>query len=114
MTEARRDMAIVTADPSAMTAGTRILKGRPSMTQADIAHRLEAIFQDIFGDPDLRIKPDMTADDIEDWDSARMVELIIAVESTFRLKFTTRETDSLKNVGDFIDLITRKAGVASA
>ena len=50
----------------------------------------------------------MTADDIDGWDSARMVEIIIETEARFGIAFTTRETDRLGCVGDLVDTVVRK------
>ena len=50
----------------------------------------------------------MTASDVEDWDSLNHINLIVAVEREFKVKFTTAEVSGLKNVGDLMDLIGRK------
>lgn len=74
-----------------------------------VTNDLTAIFRDIFADPALRLERDTTADDVPGWDSARMVEIIIATEAHFGITFTTRETDNMRCVGDMIDLVARKA-----
>ncbi len=78
------------------------------MDKAQVTTGLNDVFRDIFQDQTLPIERDTTADDVEGWDSARMVEIIMEVEARFGVTFTTRETDGLKCVGDFIDLIARK------
>ena len=78
------------------------------MDKAQVTTGLNDVFRDIFQDQTLPIERDTTADDVEGWDSARMVEIIMEVEARFGITFTTRETDGLKCVGDFIDLIARK------
>lgn len=79
------------------------------MTPAEVKPRLEAVFRDIFEDPALVIDTSMTANDIEAWDSLTHIDLIVEVERTFRIKLSTGEVRGLKNVGDFIALIARKA-----
>ncbi len=74
-----------------------------------VTDELTAIFRDLFSDPTLQIERETTADDVPGWDSARMVEIIIATEAHFGITFTTRETDSMRCVGDMIDLVARKA-----
>ncbi|HEY7208860.1 MAG TPA: acyl carrier protein [Bryobacteraceae bacterium] len=71
--------------------------------------RLTSIFQDVFDDDSLQIRPEMTADDVEDWDSLTHINLITAVEREFKVKFTTSEVTGLKNVGDLIALINKKS-----
>ena len=54
------------------------------------------------------LSPGTTADDIEGWDSGRMIELIIAAEAKFGVRFTTREVDGMARVADFVETIARK------
>lgn len=69
---------------------------------------LNGIFQMVFDDDAIRIERNMTANDIEGWDSLSHVNLITAVESKFRIRFTQKELLTLKNVGDLLDHIEQK------
>jgi acyl carrier protein len=84
------------------------------MNSSEVLQALILVFQDIFEDPCLVIQRDTSAADIDEWDSARMVELIMAAEARFGVKLTTRETDALRSVGDFVDVIVRKLALQSA
>jgi acyl carrier protein len=79
------------------------------MDSETVRPRLNAIFQDIFDDPSLQINDQMIAADVEGWDSLSHINLIVEVEKKFKVKFNTAEVRGLKNVGDFIALIARKA-----
>lgn len=70
--------------------------------------RLQEVFCDVFDDDEIELQEDTTADDIDAWDSLTHVQLIVAVEKEFGLKFSTVEVMKLKNVGEFIALIDRK------
>jgi acyl carrier protein len=74
----------------------------------DVSGRLSSIFQDVFQDNNLTLTRDMTAQDVENWDSMRHIQLITEVETAFGIKFRLREIMSMKNVGDLIDLIRLK------
>lgn len=74
----------------------------------DVKKTLNGVFQDVFGDPSIRISDGMMAKDIEGWDSLTHVNLIVAVEKKFKVAFTTKEVVALKNVGDFLQLILKK------
>jgi acyl carrier protein len=71
--------------------------------------RLTGIFQDLFGDLALEINDAMTANDVEAWDSLTHINLIVAVEKEFKIRFTTGEVNHLRNVGELVALIRRKA-----
>jgi acyl carrier protein len=80
------------------------------MQDQDIYTRLTEIFRDIFDDDTIVLNPEATAKDIEDWDSFNHINLIVATEAKFGIKFKTAEIESLKNVGHFVTIIQQKLG----
>lgn len=62
----------------------------------------------VFDDPSLNISRTTTANDVEAWDSLTHINLIVAVEREFRIRFTTAQVTGMKDVGDLIDLIVKK------
>ena len=78
------------------------------MENDQLHSRITETFRDVFGDPALVISDRMTAEDVEQWDSLTHINLIVALEREFRVKFTTGEVSNLKNVGDLVVLIQRK------
>jgi len=81
------------------------------MEKEAITGKLKSVFEKVLEEKDLTITREMTAHDVEKWDSLRHVQLISEVESAFGIKFKLREVMSMKNVGDLIDLIHAKQGV---
>jgi acyl carrier protein len=75
-----------------------------------VRSRLTDIFREVFDEPDLVLNDNMTAEDVEAWDSLSHINMIVAVEKGFGIKFTTRDVRSLKKVGDLIALIEQKVG----
>jgi acyl carrier protein len=73
-----------------------------------VEERLQNVFRDIFADPQLTLTPMMTAYDVAGWDSLAHVELLMAVETEFGIRFTTSEIASLKQVGDLQEMIRSK------
>lgn len=74
----------------------------------NIRDELQKIFREIFFDDDLILFDEMTADDVEDWDSLSHLNLISEIERRFNIEFTTEEMLSAKNVGEFIKYIEKK------
>jgi acyl carrier protein len=70
-----------------------------------LTQRLSAVFQDVFDDDDLRVFPEMTARDVDDWDSLMHITLILAIEKEFRIRLKAAEVGALENVGQMIDLL---------
>jgi acyl carrier protein len=62
--------------------------------------RLEKVFRVVFDDEALAIRPETTANDVDGWDSLSHVNLIVAVEAEFSIRFTQREVLTFRNVGD--------------
>ena len=80
------------------------------MQNDEIKSRLAPIFRDVFEDDALVVGESMTAEDVAAWDSLSHLNMIVAVEKAFGVKFSVRDVRSLKNVGDLIDMIKNKAG----
>ncbi|CAN5502714.1 hypothetical protein BH10PSE16_BH10PSE16_14760 [soil metagenome] len=78
------------------------------MTETEILTNLNQVFRDVFDDDDIVITPATTAEDIEGWDSQAHVNLIVAAEVRFGIRFRTAELESLHNVGQFAQLILEK------
>lgn len=78
------------------------------MLQQDIYRELTGIFRDILDEDTLELRPGLTAADVPAWDSFNHINLIVAVESRFGIKFQTAELESLQTVGHLADLIQSK------
>lgn len=78
------------------------------MEQPEIYAILNSIFREVFDDESIVLSAGTTAHDIREWDSFNHINLIVASEIRFGLKFRTSEIERLKNVGDFVDLIDQK------
>jgi acyl carrier protein len=68
---------------------------------------IQRVFRDVFDDDSLVIGPETTAADVEQWDSLMHVTLMVNVERTFGIRFTSSEVSELKNVGELVELVTR-------
>jgi acyl carrier protein len=78
------------------------------MTDNEIYERLTEIMQDIFDDPDVVATPDLTADDVEAWDSLSHIRLVLAIEKAFKVKFAASEVGEVKDVGEMVNLVKSK------
>jgi len=78
------------------------------MQEREIVEKLEASFRKVFNMNTLEIKREMTANDIDKWDSLTHMLLISEIEDTFEIRFKLKELNRMKNVGDMIDLISEK------
>jgi len=76
------------------------------MERSEIFEKLNEIFEDVL---DLDETPNLTdetaANDIEEWDSLSHIQLIVAIEKGFKVKFTSAEIMKWKNVGEMVDTI---------
>lgn len=79
-------------------------------TEAAIYADLTTIFHDVFLREDIVLTPEMTARDVAGWDSFKQIELIMASEQHWKIRFMTRELDSLRCVGDLARVIAAKVG----
>jgi acyl carrier protein len=79
------------------------------MDKNEIVSHLTPIFRDVFNDNALVVTEGLTAADVPTWDSLSNINMIVAVEKAFGLKFSIKDVRNLKNVGELLELIKRKA-----
>ena len=84
------------------------------MTEAEIYDGLNAVFREVFDEPNLKVSPALSAKDIPEWDSFNHINIVVATEMRFGVKFRTVEIDALRNVGEFAQLIARKREAVTA
>lgn len=73
-----------------------------------IKEKLSSIFHEVFSDETIVIRDEMTADDVENWDSLTHMLMITKVEEQFGIKFKLKELNKMKQVGDLLSLIEAK------
>lgn len=76
----------------------------------ELKQQLNEIFCEVFDDDDIRISEEMTANDVDGWDSLSHVNLIVTIESRFNIKFSHKELLTFRNVGDLLASIGSKIG----
>jgi acyl carrier protein len=74
----------------------------------DFNERVQNVFREVFDNEQLTIYREMQAKDVEGWDSLNHVTLIMTLEDTFKIKFTTREVMGFQNVGEMLDCLRGK------
>ncbi len=79
------------------------------MKDEQIYERINGVFRDIFDDDSITVNANTTADDIEDWDSLEHINLIVAIEEEFGMKFNMNEVTTMKNVGEMVEIIKVRA-----
>jgi acyl carrier protein len=77
------------------------------MQQQEILNKLQDVFDGVFLEK-VDVRPELSAQDVEEWDSLAHVSLILAVEQAFGIRFRVGEVESAKNLGDLADLIAKR------
>lgn len=78
------------------------------MTIDEIKDKVNPIFRSVFADDSITITDEMSAKDVERWDSLNHLTMISGVEKEFDIKFKLKELVGMKNVGDMLRLIEAK------
>lgn len=78
------------------------------MERTEIIEKLTAVFHEVFHDNNIVLSDEMTAKDVENWDSLTHMLMITKVEEVFGIKFKLKELNKLKMVGDLINTIETK------
>jgi len=72
--------------------------------------RLTRIFSDVFDIDAALITPDASPDTIDDWDSLSHINMVLAIEGEFGIKFTMTEVAQLTRYDKIMALITEHGG----
>lgn len=76
----------------------------------DILERLQPLFRDVLDDPKLVVTRASSGLNVPGWDSLAHITLVSETEREFGIRFALGELETLKNVGDMVDLIEKKIG----
>ena len=78
------------------------------MEPSEIIKQLDEIFVDVIDNEDIKLTSETTAGDVDGWDSLSHIQLVVAIEKHFRIRFTAKEIQSWKNVGELVASIQSK------
>jgi len=78
------------------------------MTNQEILAEVQEIFRDVLDNEEIVLTEETTANDIDEWDSLTHIQLIVAEEKHFKIKFSSKEILSWKNVGEMVESIKSK------
>jgi acyl carrier protein len=79
------------------------------MDEQEIYARLNKIFKEIFDEDSIAVTPELSAANVDGWDSLTHIRLILTIERAFMIKFSTSEIGKLRNVGDLVAIIAARA-----
>lgn len=74
----------------------------------EVIKQVNEVFKDVFDDNSLNINYDTTAKDVDDWDSLTHIQLVVAIEKHFKIRFTSSEIQGFANVGQMCEAIITK------
>jgi acyl carrier protein len=78
------------------------------MQPDEIINILNGIFRDVLDNDNISLGPATTAQDIAEWDSLNHIQLVVAIEKKFKIKFPTLEIQNWKNVGEMCNSILNR------
>jgi acyl carrier protein len=78
------------------------------METEDILAKLTPVFRDVFDNDRVALSPEMTARDVDGWDSLANIRLMITIEEAFQIKFDVGEFQEYRNVGDLAAGVKRR------
>ena len=78
------------------------------MSRDEVLNSIEGVMRDVFDMDDLKISFETNAGEIDEWDSLAQINIVVALEKIYKVKFNLEELEVLEKVGDMVDLILRK------
>ena len=78
------------------------------MTREEVFEKLNEIFRDNFDDDGIVLTEETSSADIEGWDSLEQINLVVAIQNAFSVRFSIEEVSAMKNVGEMATAIQAK------
>lgn len=78
------------------------------MNRNEILTTVNNVFIDVLDDDSLALTEATTANDVDEWDSLNHIQLVVAIERQFKIRFTSQEILSWQNIGEMVDSIAAK------
>jgi acyl carrier protein len=78
------------------------------MDKSEILKQVNRVFIDVLDNEDIVLRSETTAIDVGDWDSLTHIQLVVAIEKHFKIKFVSSEIQGWKNVGNMCDAIDKR------
>lgn len=78
------------------------------MEKGEILKTVNDIFIDVLDDENVVLTYETTANDVEEWDSLNHIQLVVAIEKQFGIRFTSQEIQSWNNIGELIGSISNR------
>ena len=78
------------------------------MESTEILKQVNEIFIDVLDNETIVLSNETTANDVEDWDSLTHVQLVVAIEKFFKIRFTSAEIRNWQNIGEMCSSIKNR------
>ena len=78
------------------------------MRREEDFEKVTSIFRDNFDDASIVLVDETSSEDIEKWDSLEQINLVVAIQSEFKIKFNIEEINAMGNVGEMVDFIIKR------
>jgi acyl carrier protein len=82
------------------------------MDRTELLKTVNDIFIDVLDNNNIVLTDDITADDVDNWNSLNHIHLVVCIEKQFTVKFKSQEIQEWNNVGEMLDCIELKLNVA--
>jgi acyl carrier protein len=78
------------------------------MEKSEVFKKVNSIFIDVLDNDEIKLTNETTASDIAEWDSLSNIQLVVAIEHEFGVRFSSEEIPSWKDVGDMVNSVFSK------
>ena len=78
------------------------------MNQEEVLEAIQILFNKVFERDDIVVTREISAKDVDEWDSLTQIDLVVSMEKKFGIKFSLDELIEFQNVGDAVDFIVNK------
>lgn len=73
-----------------------------------IKNKIQEIFRDVLNEDNLELSETTKFEELKDWDSALLIDVLVAIENEFSIKLNIEDAQGVRSVSDIFQMIERK------
>ncbi len=81
------------------------------MKSSEILLQLQDIFRDVLDNDEIELNNESSQKDIDEWDSLTHIQLVVAIEKKYKIRFASVQIQSWNNVGELIESLIEKLSI---
>lgn len=78
------------------------------MSYEEVYNKVVELVKDVLYDEDIVLTKDSCQDNTDGWDSLLHINMMVSIQTEFRIKLTVNEINKIKSIDDIVKIVLEK------